>query len=162
MSEINYYDTLAKKRIAAGMLFLDEQDRILLVQPTYRPFWLLPGGVVEADESPLQAAIRETQEEVCLMVERARLLCIDYVEKSSEIGESLQFIFYGGMLSPEQIASIVLPKDELIQHRLTSLEEACTLVSAKLARRLVASLQAARQGTIAFLENGEVPPTYRF
>lgn len=161
MSEINYYDTLAKKRIAAGMLFLDEHDRILLLEPTYRPFWLLPGGTVEADESPLQAAMRETQEEVHLTVERARLLCIDYVERSSEIGESLQFIFYGGVLSNEQIASIALPADEIAQYRLTSLEEACALVTQKLSKRLRASIHALQQNTTILLENGEVPAACR-
>ena len=162
MDEIDYYDTLPKKRIGALMLFLDEQERILLVKPTYRLDWLLPGGTVEGDESPLQAALREVQEEVHLTVMRTRLLCIDYVAKTSERGESLQFVFYGGVLSSNQIASIVLPEDELAEYRLVPLHVACTLTSLKLARRLSASLQALHQDTTVFLEDGETPDICQF
>jgi ADP-ribose pyrophosphatase YjhB (NUDIX family) len=38
--------------MAAGALLFDEDGRILLVEPTYKPYWEIPGGVVEADESP--------------------------------------------------------------------------------------------------------------
>lgn len=47
-----YLAGLPKKRTAAGTLFSDELGRTLLVEPTYRPYWLLPGAVVGADESP--------------------------------------------------------------------------------------------------------------
>jgi hypothetical protein len=35
---------LARKRMAAGALFRDEDGRVLLVNPTYKPTWDLPGG----------------------------------------------------------------------------------------------------------------------
>jgi ADP-ribose pyrophosphatase YjhB (NUDIX family) len=48
--------------VAAGALFVDEQDRVMLVRPTYKPYWDVPGGYVEKGESPLQACIREVAE----------------------------------------------------------------------------------------------------
>lgn len=36
--------------VAAGVLLFDERDRFLLVDPTYKPGWEFPGGVVEAGE----------------------------------------------------------------------------------------------------------------
>ena len=54
---------LARVRAAAGVLFRDEAGRVLLVRPTYKGGWEVPGGAVEADESPLAAARREVREE---------------------------------------------------------------------------------------------------
>ena len=45
----NYLASLPRKRVAAGAVFGDERGRILVVAPTYRPHWQLPGGVVDSD-----------------------------------------------------------------------------------------------------------------
>jgi 8-oxo-dGTP pyrophosphatase MutT (NUDIX family) len=50
--------------MAAGILFRDSRGRVLLVEPSYKPNWEIPGGVVEADESPWAAATRELSEEL--------------------------------------------------------------------------------------------------
>lgn len=47
-----YYASLPAKQIGAGLVCRDAADLVLLVQPTYKPTWDLPGGVVEAAESP--------------------------------------------------------------------------------------------------------------
>ncbi|GAA0979257.1 NUDIX hydrolase [Nocardiopsis tropica] len=59
----------ARKRVAAKVLIRDEQGRMLLVDPVYKPFWDLPGGMAEANEPPHNAARREVNEEVGLVVE---------------------------------------------------------------------------------------------
>lgn len=71
--------TLPRKRLAAGVLFRDPTGRVLLVEPTYKDHWELPGGCVEADESPFAAAARETDEELGLAVRPGRLLIVDWV-----------------------------------------------------------------------------------
>jgi len=57
---------LPKKVVSAGVLFLDENGRVLIVKPTYKDHWQLPGGVIEAHESPASGALREVQEEIGL------------------------------------------------------------------------------------------------
>jgi ADP-ribose pyrophosphatase YjhB (NUDIX family) len=47
---------MAHPRMAAGALFFDAADRILMVEPTYKDYWDIPGGYVETGESPLHAA----------------------------------------------------------------------------------------------------------
>ncbi|GFM95681.1 hypothetical protein Sfulv_04920 [Streptomyces fulvorobeus] len=65
--------------VAAGVLFFDEEDRVLLVDPTYKPGWEFPGGVVEPGEAPAQAGIREVAEELGLHLTTVpRLLLVDW------------------------------------------------------------------------------------
>ena len=53
--------------VQVGANTIVERDReVLLVRLNYGPRdgrWALPGGLVEADETPEQAAVRETEEE---------------------------------------------------------------------------------------------------
>ena len=62
----DYTATLPRKRMGSAVLLRDRDGRILLVEPTYKDYWELPGGVVEADESPYDAAVRELAEELGL------------------------------------------------------------------------------------------------
>ncbi len=112
-----YYETLPKKRMGAGCLFFDEQGRVLLVRPTYKPVWEIPGGITELNESPLQCCRREVQEELGLAHRIGDLLVVDYSRPADARTESLMFIFSGGMLPPGEIASIRLRTEELSEYR---------------------------------------------
>lgn len=87
----------ATPRVAAGVLFRDELGRILLVRPTYKPGWDLPGGYVEPGESPKQAAAREVFEELGIRTEVGRLVVVDWAPHPDE-GDKLLFVFDGGSL----------------------------------------------------------------
>ena len=50
--------TFATPRVAAGPLLLDDAGRVLLVHPTYKETWDIPGGYVERGESPPPAVAR--------------------------------------------------------------------------------------------------------
>lgn len=128
--------SLPKKRMAASALIRDTHGNVLIVKPTYRADWLVPGGSVEADESPFRAAQRETEEEVGLKLDLLRLLLVDYQPASEDTNESLQFVFDGGTIDAQQIAQIKLPLDELSEWRLVPLETAVQLLAPKLARRI--------------------------
>lgn len=155
MAISNFYDTLPKKRMAAEVIFLDEHGDILIVKPTYRPEWLFPGGSIEENESPRIGGIREVREELGLDVEIRQLLCIDYLSAEPGKNESLQFVFYGGVLSQAQIEQIVLQESELSAYRFVDCEEAPCLLSKNLARRLLPSLRALQQNITIYLENGQ-------
>ena len=53
-----YVASLALKRIVTTAFFRDREGRVLIVNPVYKPVWDLPGGAVEADESPHAASAR--------------------------------------------------------------------------------------------------------
>lgn len=85
----------------AHVLATDGDGRILVVRTTYLgPGWMLPGGRVEHDETPHEAAARETREETGLDVAVDRLLMVD-----ARKGRDVSFIFAGhvtgGMLQSQ-------------------------------------------------------------
>ena len=71
-----YVASLARKRITATAFFRDEEGRVLLVNPVYKPAWDLPGGAAEADESPHAACRREVAEELGLDRPPGRLVSL--------------------------------------------------------------------------------------
>ena len=93
---------IATPRVAAGVLFRDAQGQILLVKPTYKEGWDIPGGYVEPGESPRAAARREVREELGIDVEVGRLLLVDWAPHPDE-GDKLLFVFEGGSIATDQI-----------------------------------------------------------
>ena len=58
---------------SAGALIRARKGRLLILKPTYKGGWTVPGGVVEIGESPWEACRRETREECGLDVTSGRL-----------------------------------------------------------------------------------------
>src|SRR3954451_21181354 len=119
----NYRNTRPGKRMGAGLLIRDEGGDVLLVEPTYKETWELPGGATEADESPAQCAGREAREELGLDLAVGRLLCVEWQGPEPERNESLMWIYDGGVISPEVTSRITLPPDELSSYRFCNVEE---------------------------------------
>jgi 8-oxo-dGTP pyrophosphatase MutT (NUDIX family) len=141
---------------ASAVLLRDERARILLVKPLYRDTWQLPGGIIERDESPRDAAQRETLEEIGLVIRPGRLLCVDYKAATVERPSCIQFVFDGGIASEEQLTSVVLEPNELALWRMVGTDEALSLVQpGGPASRLAQSLQSLKADTAAYLENGQ-------
>lgn len=131
---------LPRKRVAAGALLLDDQRRILLVNPTYKPQWEIPGGMVEGDESPLAACRREVWEEIGLTIAPGVLLSVGYIQGRKPGNDAIRFIFWGGLLDQTMIAQIRLPATELSEYRLVTLDEAAVLVRPSLHAQLAQCL----------------------
>jgi 8-oxo-dGTP pyrophosphatase MutT (NUDIX family) len=156
----DYTATLPRKRMGAGVLFTDHQQRLLLVEPTYKDYYEIPGGCVDADESPYDAAVREIKEELGLAVPVGRLLVVDWVPPRPGRTEGVMFVFDGGELEAAQTAGIHLPADELSGWAWCDTEQAEQRLSELLFRRIAAAVHARTAGVTLYLENGfQVGPT---
>jgi len=153
----NYYNNLPRKRIGAGALILNEQDEVLIVKQSYKDYWSIAGGVVDEGESPRVACIREVKEELGVELKNADFICLDYtnVIENGEKREHLQFIFFGGKLSKEEIAKIKIDNEEIIDFKFVSIKEAFLLLGEKLRKRLPKALAALNNNLPVYLENGE-------
>jgi ADP-ribose pyrophosphatase YjhB (NUDIX family) len=84
--------------MAATAFFRDHQGRVLLVNPVYKETWDLPGGAVEAEESPHAACRRAVIEELGLDRPPGRVLAVDWVPSRPERPEGLIIVYDGGVL----------------------------------------------------------------
>jgi ADP-ribose pyrophosphatase YjhB (NUDIX family) len=143
--------------MSAGALFFDEAGRLLIVEPVYKPNWEIPGGVVELNESPRQGCMREVKEEVGLERPLCQLLSVDYLSECGDKIEALVFIFWGGVLSQNEIQSIHLPADELRSFVFLDVEEAYGRLNPRLSQRVRQSMAALVNGRTVYLEDQQNP-----
>ena len=143
-----------KKYLSAGALFFDERGALLLVKPTYKDGWEIPGGIVEQDESPKQACAREIKEELGLEVTIGRLLVLDYQSRAGARSDSLQLVFLGGTLTPAMIEAIRLPAAELSEYRFIAPEAASLLLHESLSLRVAGCLRAIAERRTLMLHDG--------
>jgi 8-oxo-dGTP diphosphatase len=147
--------TQARKRVSADVIVRDVRGKILLVCPTYKPGWDLPGGMVEQDESPHAAARRELREELGLDATLAEPLVIDWVPAHGPWSDMLCFVFPGPVLTDDQVAALVPEDGELDRVEFVPPAEAVERVSPRLGRRLTQALAASESGRTRYLTDGQ-------
>lgn len=158
MSENEHEAKMAHPRMAAGALFFDDADRVLLVEPSYKDYRDIPGGYVEHGESPRQACVREVDEELGIKPHIGRLLVVDWAPNPGE-GDKVLYLFDGGRLSADQRQKIALQADELRSYDFHPAEQLPELTIPRLVRRITAGIQARADGLTAYLEQGALPET---
>jgi 8-oxo-dGTP diphosphatase len=138
---------------AAGALIRDEQGRVLLVEPNYKDYWEIPGGLIEVGETPSQGCEREIAEELGLARRPGRLLVVDWAPHPEQ-GDRVLFVFDGGTLTDADIADIRLQPEELDSYVFLPPAEAIDRLIPRLARRVQAALRADHEGQTLYLEHG--------
>ncbi|MEU9155377.1 NUDIX hydrolase [Streptomyces sp. NPDC048417] len=147
---------MARPRMAAGALFFNADEHVLLVQPSYKPMWEIPGGYVEHAESPLAACRREVGEELGITPPIGILLAVDWAPSDAE-GDKVLYVFDGGELTREDFASIKVAPDELLTAEFFPSEQLDELLVPRLSRRVKAAIASRANGGPVYLEHGEQP-----
>ncbi|MEV6836279.1 NUDIX domain-containing protein [Streptomyces sp. NPDC051133] len=141
--------------LAAGVLLFDDDDRVLLVDPTYKPGWEFPGGVVERGEAPARAGMREVAEETGIRLrEVPRLLVVDWERPAPPGFGGLRLLFDGGRLESDEASRVLLPGPELRAWRFATEQEAAEMLPPVRYERLRWALRARERGTALYLEAG--------
>ncbi|MGJ6965377.1 NUDIX domain-containing protein [Streptosporangium sp. G11] len=144
-----WYASLSTAYAATGGWITNASDQILLVKPNYRPFWLFPGGALDADEFPHEGCAREIREELGVDLRVGPLLVVDWVPARDDRPRPLMyFMFDCGVLSEDRIR---LQHDELDEYRFVSIEDGLTMVDHAAAPRLTAAFRARRTGHAEYL-----------
>lgn len=145
------------RRIGAGALFRDGLGGVMLVKPSYKDHWEIPGGVVEPEEAPRACCRRELREELGLEIEVGRLLVVDWLPPDPPRPEGWMLVYDGGVLRDGTTAAVRLPPEELLEWRFIHLDDIDGFVSEFKARRVRVAYECALKGTTADLEWGFPP-----
>ncbi|WP_115891627.1 NUDIX hydrolase [Haloferax sp. Atlit-48N] len=109
--------------LTASARVTDSDGRIVLIQNRWTDGWFLPGGAVEAGESPKEAARREVQEEIGLNATiESPLVVLDQTYVSEEDGEnwfSALFVVYAAFARGEipNVSQLGVTDDEILSAR---------------------------------------------
>jgi 8-oxo-dGTP diphosphatase len=137
---------------SAGALIGDGSGNVLILKPTYKSGWTIPGGQIEADgESPWDGCRREVSEETGLEVMAGRLVCVDFLRPRPGKPGGLRFVFDCGQLGEGATGTIRVDGEEISAYRWAAPVEAGELLSGPVGRRVTAVLES--EGAV-YLENG--------
>jgi 8-oxo-dGTP diphosphatase len=145
MSQDQHGEAFAAPRVAAGVLYFDGAERVLLVHPTYKEGWELPGGYLMPGETPTSALRREILEELGTPLPVGELLVVDWAPSERE-GDKVLFVFDGGELSEEQLAVIRVDGVEIDCYGYYGRTEIDGVLIPRLARRVHVAIEAKLQG----------------
>lgn len=150
-------ERIPRKTVAGGALIRDRDGLILFLEPTYKPTLEIPGGIANANESPLQACRREVREEIGIDVDISGTLVVDWIPESGPWHDGVMFIFDGGVLDEEAIGKIRLDPSEARSCHFLPLEAAMQRLRPSMARRLAIAQAAATTKTTIYTEFGRQP-----
>ena len=118
-------DGIGVDHLALGLL--RHEDSLVLVQQqgdiALPPYWVLPGGLVEAGELIVDALVREVQEEAGARVTAlGPLVCLSQIDRPEHALQTVAFIFevatWEGSLQSDD------PDDEILSVALVPIAEA--------------------------------------
>ncbi len=137
---------------SAGALIFDHAGRLLILKPTYKSGWTIPGGVMEADgETPWDACRREVREECGIDVRTGRLACVDFRRPRPGRPGGIRFLFDCGALDDPVLAAVVLQPEEISEHRIVALPRALRMLRGPIRRRVGAACAAKK---LVYLQDG--------
>jgi 8-oxo-dGTP pyrophosphatase MutT (NUDIX family) len=146
-------ETFAAPRAATGVLYFDGPESVLLVHPTYKEGWELPGGYLMPGETPTSALHREILEELGTPLPVGELLVADWAPSERE-GDKILFVFDGGELTEEQLGAIRVDGVEIDRYAYHHRSELDDLLIPRLARRVHVAIEAKAKGEAVYLEHG--------
>jgi len=137
---------------SVGALIRDPSGNLLILKPTYKGGWTVPGGQMEANgETPWEACRREVREETGLVLDAGRLVCVDFLRPRPGRPGGMRLLFDCGAFSDEMLSGICLQEDELSEYRLAGVDRAIELLSGPLRRRVRSAIGAVG---VVYLEDG--------
>jgi 8-oxo-dGTP pyrophosphatase MutT (NUDIX family) len=138
---------------SAGALIFDEIGRLLVLKPTYKAGWTIPGGQVEADgETPWEACRREAREEAGVTIDSGRLACVDFLRPRQGRPGGMRFLFDCGVLEAEKLNQVQVQAGEIAEFAYLPAAQALELLSGPLRRRVRAALSTR---ACQYLEDGK-------
>lgn len=106
----DWYNALPAKRSAAAMI-VRHGETVLMVKDDYKDAMTFPGGVIDPEESPLAAALRETEEETALRIPReaTTFFTVAYISPVNGFLDRYQFFFIADVSDDLKATALAVP-----------------------------------------------------
>ena len=110
-------------KMTSACLVLRDDNKVLMVKAGYKKEWTFPSGIVDDKESPKEAALRETREEIGTSIaeDKAQLLTVIYTASKEGDRDRFNFAFITDV-SADDITPTV-PNEEIEQAAWVKLDE---------------------------------------
>ncbi len=131
-----FFASIARKVVAASVLCRDDHGRVLIVFDIFKDAWTLPGGLVDAAESPAVAAVREAHEEGGIRVGLGALLGVF----AHQWPDRLHLVYAA---TPEVVEPVPVPlhDHEIREARWVTMDEAMRLLGGDMPRKVTCCLE---------------------
>lgn len=118
-------DAFHKRVASSSMIIENSTGQVLIVKASYKSHWTFPGGIIDIGESPIEAACRETHEEVGLRYDAHDVTFVSIAHRRSDIADSYQFVFKATAGFDNQ-QLVVLQASEIDEYAFVSSDEVRT------------------------------------
>jgi ADP-ribose pyrophosphatase YjhB (NUDIX family) len=153
--EADFLSAFPPVRVGTGVLLRDDWGCVLLVKPSHRSRWAIPGGEVDLEEAPRQAVRRQLFEVLGLDREPGALLCVDVVPAREPFPRpEILYLFDGGVLGDAEQETIWHPGGQRHDWRFVQPADLEGFILGLLLRRVRAGLAAYGAGHTVNLEDG--------
>jgi 8-oxo-dGTP pyrophosphatase MutT (NUDIX family) len=115
-----------QKMIVAKVVITSDRGNILLIKPNYKKTWQLPGGGVNNDEGPEEAALREVKEELNLQLFKDDLHIKGVIYKQDE---EILFVVYENKNAIPEDTGFGLQVNEITDFQFTLVTDVAPLLS---------------------------------
>lgn len=132
---MNNFWVSAELQLSASALLFDGLGRLLVLKPTYKSGWTLPGGMSEYGETPWGACRREVAEETGLTLLAGKLVCVDTRPERHGGALGLRYLFRGEVLSDDEVDRVRVQQGEISDFRFVTRSDALSMLRAPVARR---------------------------
>ncbi|CAG7571278.1 RimJ/RimL family protein N-acetyltransferase [Barrientosiimonas humi] len=150
---------LPRKRTISQGLVRNQRGEVLLCELTYKRYWDLPGGVVDPDESPAHAVLREVGEELQVPARLRRLVVVSWLPPWQGWDDAMLYLFELSVAEDEVARATLEPREIRAIHwaDAETVRARCAPYTARLIEHATQLLDAG--APTAYLEDGE-PPTW--
>ena len=104
-------------KMCSACLILRSNDKVLMVKASYKDHWTFPSGIVDDKESPKSAALRETNEEVGLVIDDDKSSLFTVIYTASKDGDRDRFNFSFITDIEDSNAILSVPNEEIAEAR---------------------------------------------
>lgn len=109
------FEQMHKRASSANVMIENSRGELLILKAHYKPYWSLPGGLIDEADSPRSAATREAQEEIGLTIQPTDLEFACFIDRVSNVADTYLFVFR--LIDPVDPAiKIRLQDDEIAEY----------------------------------------------